>query len=150
MLASNDRRDLSPNGLFTLISFLIILRSMEAKKKRIQELLIKKKAEKAKTKAEEPKQPRQLEDGEEVINGLEQEEIQYMDEEDAVIAEDGKRPKHLLKHFRVQDTVDSFFTGGSVHFCKDSKSVFAQYGHSVVRYDLEARKVDYELSHVAV
>lgn len=121
---------------------------MDAAKKRIQQLLKKKKAEKAQVKAEDPIEEVIHDGEEEVINGLEMTEKKYMDEEDVPLAEEARRPKHLLKHFKVQDTVDSFFTGGAIHFCKDSKKIYSQYGNLVVRYDLESRKVEYELSHV--
>lgn len=121
---------------------------MDARKKRIQELLKKKKAEKPKDHAEVPATEERSDGEEDVIDGLQQPEIKYMEEEDAPLAEEARRPKHLLKHFKVLDTVDSFFTGGTVQFCKESAKIYSQYGATVVRYNLESRKVEFSLTHV--
>lgn len=121
---------------------------MEAKKKRLQELLKKKKAAQAKVEEKVTDNSERSDGEEDVINGLSQVEKEYMDEE----IEDDKaaqaRPKHLLKHFRILHSMDSFFTGGNVHFCKDNTQIYSQRETSVVRYNLETRSVEYEMSHV--
>jgi hypothetical protein len=121
---------------------------MDARKKRIQELLKKKKAEKANEQVPALLEEDASDGDEDVINGLAQTEKKYMDEEDAPLAEEARRPKHLLKHFRVLHSIDSFFTGGNIQFCKDSQKIYSQYGSNIVRYHLGEKKVEYELSHV--
>lgn len=124
--------------------------SMDARKKRLQELLKKKKAAQSKIEESAKVNEENSDSEEEVLDGLQQVEKEYMDEEEVDLAVAKARPKHLLKHFRVLHSMDSFFTGGNLHFCKDYKQIYSQRETSVVRYNLETKCVEYEISHVTL
>lgn len=83
---------------------------------------------------------------EQEIDGRNLKEVEDMDEETPVPV---LKKKHLLKHFAIKQTVESFFTGGSLHFCKSKNAVYAQRDANVVRFNLETRVVETEISHVA-
>ena len=100
------------------------------------------------TEHKEKHEKRHMED-DEIDGEIQSEETDYneMDiEEERAKAE--KRPKHLLKHFKVNQSIDSFFTGGTLHFCKDKNLVYAQRDNTVVRFNLSSKEVEYEISHV--
>jgi U3 small nucleolar RNA-associated protein 13 len=58
-----------------------------------------------------------------------------------------KKRNHLLKHFKVTQNVYSFFSGGTIHFCQDKKLVYSQKENVVVRFNLETKLIEFEISH---
>lgn len=76
--------------------------------------------------------------------------IEEAEEDDRDMAEEpvAVRKKHLLKHFRILQSVDSFYSGGTLHFCKGQRKIYSQRDSTVVRLDLETKQIDFEISHV--
>lgn len=121
---------------------------LELKKKSANPDKPEKKLSKKNPPREEVDEPRDESDPEiqnDEIDGQKLTEIEDMDEEVIVPV---LKKKHLLKHFAIKQTVESFFTGGNLHFCKTRNVVYAQRDASVVRFNLETRLVETEISHV--